>query len=56
MDPQKPIRIVVENGHVTLYDLVDSAMDKQIAGTQASSVPGVFNINNQLIALSEAKK
>lgn len=45
MDPQKPIRIIVENGHATLYGVVDSAMDKQIAGTQASSVPGVFNVN-----------
>jgi osmotically-inducible protein OsmY len=51
MDPQKPIRIVVENGHVTLYGVVDSAMDKQIAGTQASGVPGVFSVDNQLIAL-----
>ncbi len=56
MDPQKPIRIVVENGHVTLYGVVDSAMDKQIAGTQANSVPGVFSVENQLVALSELKK
>ncbi len=56
MDPQKPIRIVVENGHVTLYGVVDGAMDKQIAGTQASSVPGVFSVNSQLVALSEVKK
>lgn len=51
MDPQKPIRIIVENGHVTLYGVVDSAMDKQIAGTQANSVAGVFSVDNQLIAL-----
>ena len=51
VDPQKPIRIVVENGHVTLYGVVDNAMDKQIAGTQASGVPGVFSVDNQLIAL-----
>ncbi|HST12406.1 MAG TPA: BON domain-containing protein [Terriglobales bacterium] len=56
MDPQKPIRIVVENGHVTLYGVVDSAMDKQIAGTQANSVPGVFSVDNQLIALTDTKK
>jgi hyperosmotically inducible periplasmic protein len=56
MDPQKPIRIVVENGHVTLYGVVDSAMDKQIAGTQANSVSGVFGVDNQLIALSDTKK
>jgi len=31
--------------------VVDSAMDKQIAGTQASGVPGVFSVVNQLIAL-----
>jgi len=56
MDPQKPIRIVVENGHVTLYGVVDTAMDKQIAGTQANSVPGVFSVDNKLIALSEVSK
>ena len=56
MDPQKPIRIVVENGHVTLYGVVDSSMDKQIAGTQANSVPGVFSVNNQLVALNAAAK
>jgi hyperosmotically inducible periplasmic protein len=56
MDPQKPIRIVVENGHVTLYGVVDNGMDKQIAGTQANSVPGVFSVDNQLIALSDGKK
>ena len=51
VDPQKPIRIVVENGHVPLYGVVDNAMDMQIAGTQASGVPGVFSVDNQLIAL-----
>ncbi len=51
VEPQKPIRMVVENGHVTLYGVVDNAMDKQIAGTQASGVPGVFSVDNQLIAL-----
>jgi hyperosmotically inducible periplasmic protein len=56
MDPQKPIRIVVENGHVTLYGVVDTGMDKQIAGTQANSVPGVFSVDNKLIALSEVSK
>jgi len=36
--------------------VVDSAMDKQIAGTQANGVPGVFSVDNQLIALSDVKK
>lgn len=51
LDPQKPIRIVVDNGKVTLYGVVDSAMDKQIAGTQANSVPGVFSVDNQLLVM-----
>ncbi len=49
LDPQKPIRIVVENGHVTLYGVVDSKMDKQIAETQAKSVPNVFSVDDRLV-------
>jgi osmotically-inducible protein OsmY len=56
MDPQKPIRIVVNNGRVTLYGVVNNAMDKQIAGTQANSVPGVFNVDNQLLVANEQVK
>jgi hyperosmotically inducible protein len=48
-DPQKPIRIVVDNGHVSLYGVVDSAMDKQIAEVQAKSVPNVFSVDNHLM-------
>ena len=47
-DPQKPIRIIVENGHVTLYGVVDSKVDKQIAGMQANSVPDVFSVDDRL--------
>ncbi len=49
MDPQAPIRIVVENGNVRLYGVVDSAMDKQIAETKARQVPGVFSVENHLL-------
>ena len=49
MDPQKPIRIVVDNGHVTLYGAVSSALDKQLAGTRANGVSGVFSVDNQLV-------
>jgi hyperosmotically inducible periplasmic protein len=56
MDPQKPIRIVVNNGRVTLYGVVNNAMDKQIAGTQANSVPGVFAVDNQLLVANEQVK
>ncbi|MFZ0563570.1 MAG: BON domain-containing protein [Terriglobales bacterium] len=48
-DPVNPIRIVVDNGHVTLYGTVESAMDKTIAGMRANSVPGAFSVDNQLV-------
>ena len=48
-DPVDPIRIVVDNGHVTLYGTVESAMDKTIAGMRASSVPGAFSVENKLV-------
>ena len=48
MDPSRPIRIVVANGHVTLYGSVDSAMDKQIAGMRAEHLPGAFSVENKL--------
>ena len=56
IDPQSPIRIVVNNGHVKLEGVVDSAMDKQIAGVQASSVPGVFSVDNELVVANEKTK
>jgi len=48
-DPAAPIRIVVDNGHVTLYGTVQSAMDKTIAGMRAGSVPGAFSVDNKLV-------
>ena len=44
----KPIRIIVENGHVTLMGVVDSQFDKTVAGIRAGEVPGVFSVENQL--------
>jgi len=52
-DPQAPIRIVVDNGHVTLYGVVDSQMDKQIAETQAKSVPNVFSVDDKLVVAGQ---
>ena len=49
IDPVHPIRIVVDNGHVTLYGTVDSAMDKTIAGMRANSVTGAFSVDNKLV-------
>jgi hyperosmotically inducible periplasmic protein len=47
-DPVDPIRIVVDNGHVTLYGTVQSAMDKNIAAMRAGEVPGAFSVDNKL--------
>src|SRR5579863_5388875 len=44
----KSIRIIVENGHVTLLGVVDSEMDKNLAGIRANGVPGAFSVDNQL--------
>lgn len=48
MDPARPIRIVVTNGHVTLYGSVDSQMDKTIAGLKANQLFGAFSVENKL--------
>jgi hypothetical protein len=45
---QKPIRIIVNNGHVTLEGVVDSQGDKDTAGIRANSVPGIFSVTNNL--------
>ena len=56
INPAKPIRIVVDNGRVTLYGVVDTPLDKQLASNQANSVPGVFSVDNQLIVSSQQPK
>jgi hyperosmotically inducible periplasmic protein len=48
LDPAKPIRITVVNGHVTLTGVVDNKMDKDVAGIRANSVPGIFSVSNSL--------
>jgi hyperosmotically inducible periplasmic protein len=47
-DPAKPIRIVVDNGKLSLYGTVATAMDKQVAGMRANQVFGVFSVQNNL--------
>jgi hyperosmotically inducible protein len=49
VDPARPIRIIVNNGNVSLYGVVDSPMDKQIAGIRANSVFGAFSVQNNLM-------
>ncbi|MGC2620497.1 MAG: BON domain-containing protein, partial [Acidobacteriaceae bacterium] len=48
MDPEKPIRIQVSNGHVTLYGQVANQSEKNAAGIQANTVSGVFTVTNDL--------
>ena len=49
IDPAQPIRIIVVNGHVTLYGSVASAMDKTVAGIRANQLPGAFSVENNLV-------
>ena len=56
IDPQAPIRIVVENGNVELHGVVANKLDKQVAYTQASSVPGVFSVKNNIMIASEMSR
>jgi len=48
-DPALPIRIVVDNGKLSLYGTVASKMDKDVAGIRAGSVFGVFKVQNNLV-------
>jgi len=45
---QKPIRIIVRNGNVTLEGVVDNEGDKNFAGIRANSVSGIFSVTNNL--------
>ena len=51
-----PIHIIVKNGHIALEGVVSRAMDKQIAGMQANSVPGAFSVTNNLVVEEEENK
>ncbi len=48
IDPEKPIRIQVANGHVTLLGVVDRQSEKDAAGIAANTVPGVFSVTNDI--------
>jgi len=44
----KPIRIIVNSGHVRLEGVVDSEGDKNVVGIRANSVSGIFEVKNNL--------
>jgi osmotically-inducible protein OsmY len=50
------IHIIVNNGHVTLYGVVDSSSDAAIANMQANSAPGAFSVDNDLVVQGQGKK
>ena len=50
------IHIIVKNGNVTLYGVVNNASDEAIAEMQANSTPGVFSVDNDLIVQGAAPK
>lgn len=56
LDPAKPIRIAVENGHVTLLGTVDSEADREVAGVRAKAVPGVFSVVNNLQVAGQTER
>lgn len=50
------IHIIVKNGNVTLYGVVNNEGDKNIAGIQANTAPGAFSVDNDLIVQGQAAK
>jgi hyperosmotically inducible protein len=53
IDPEKPIRISVQNGNVELYGTVDTQADKDTAYLRANGIPGVFSVKNYLQVASQ---
>ena len=45
----RPIHIIVNNGHVTLIGMVDRESDKSLVGIRANGVEGVFSVQNDLL-------
>lgn len=45
---QKPIRIIVKSGHVRLEGVVDNETDRDTAALRAKTVPGTFDVTNNL--------
>lgn len=56
LDPQAPIRIVVENGNVELAGVVLTDMDRQLAFMRANAVPGTFRITNHIDVASQVSE
>jgi osmotically-inducible protein OsmY len=48
MQPSPPIRIIVDNGHVTLEGVVSTPMEKDVAGIRAVSAMTFGRVVNHL--------
>jgi osmotically-inducible protein OsmY len=48
IDPAFPIRIVVDNGKLSLYGTVATQMEKNVAGIRANQIFGAFSVQNNL--------
>ena len=48
LDPAHPIRIIVKNGNVTLKGVVNSQVEKSLAGMRVNGILGVFSVDNKL--------
>lgn len=54
-EPNPSIRIIVENGRVTLEGYVANKSDSNLANILANGVSGVFNVKNNLIVGKELR-
>lgn len=55
LGPLPSIHIIVKNGHVTLKGVVDLEADKNMVELQAKSVPGVFDVQNDLMVSGSSR-
>jgi hyperosmotically inducible periplasmic protein len=56
IDPARPIRIIVDGGHIVLEGTVQNKMDKQVAGIRANQLPGAFSVQNNLVVENDSKQ
>jgi hyperosmotically inducible protein len=56
IDPARPIRIIVDGGHIVLEGTVQNTMDKQVAGIRANQLPGAFSVQNNLVVENDSKQ
>jgi hyperosmotically inducible periplasmic protein len=43
-----PIHIIVRNGRVTLKGVVATQLERTVAGSRVNSIPGIFEVKNEL--------